>query len=277
MSLSNGPFGSSVAAEKGHSTGADAAENRGASSMAPLIVAIDGPAGAGKSTLAAHLASRFRLLNLETGAMYRAFAWKALAHNVSPDDEEALDTLLQETQIVLEPGTDGNRVLLDGKDVTGLLRTPEVTAAASRVSVHPAVRAWLVGLQQAMGTTVRAGNSLAGVVMEGRDIGGTVFPQAQVKIFLDASPEKRSERRYAQVPVDDARVKTDAGSGTAQSPEEVLRSMRERDQRDRNRAVSPMRPAADAVIIDSTYLTLDEVIAQAEAIVIERWPQAARR
>lgn len=244
----------------------------------PLIIAIDGPAGAGKSTLAAHLASRFQLLNLETGAMYRAFALKVLEAGLSPDDASTLETVLHHTEIVLEPGTDGNRVLLDGVDVTSRLRTPEVTAAASRVSVHPAVRAWLVALQQAMGTAPRIGSTLAGVVMEGRDIGGTVFPQAQVKIFLDASPEKRSERRYAQVPAETGnKATTAANPGTTQSPEDVLRSMRERDQRDRNRPISPLRPAPDAVIIDSTYLTLDEVIAQAEAIVTERWAPAGRR
>jgi cytidylate kinase len=228
--------------------------------IVPLIIAIDGPAGAGKSTLAAHLAARFGLLNLETGAMYRAFALKALESGISPDDAARLDTLLHTTDIKLEPGADGNRVLLDSVDVTSRLRAPEVTAAASRVSVHPPVREWLVGLQKAMG------NGPSGVVMEGRDIGNAVFPHAQVKIFLDASPEKRSERRYAQVPAEPA--------ATSLSPEDVLRAMRERDQRDRNRPVSPLRPAPDAVIIDSTYLTLDEVIAQAEAIVIERWAAA---
>jgi cytidylate kinase len=226
----------------------------------PLIIAIDGPAGAGKSTLAAHLAARFALLNLETGAMYRAFALKALERGCSPDDSAQLETLLHHTEITLEPTSDGNRVWLDGVDVTARLRDPEVTSAASRVSVHPPVREWLVGLQKAMG------NGPSGVVMEGRDIGNAVFPHAQVKIFLDASPEKRSERRYAQAPVEPA--------ATSLSPEEVLRAMRERDQRDRNRPVSPLRPAPDAVIIDSTYLTLDEVIAQAEAIVLEHWPAA---
>ncbi len=239
----------------------------------PLIVAIDGPAGAGKSTLASHLALRFNLLNLETGAMYRAFALKALDSGYSPDDAEALNALLHTTQITLAPGADGsNCVLLDGVDVTARLREAEVTAAASRISVHPAIREWLVGLQREMGM-VRDGRA-NGVVMEGRDIGGTVFPQAQVKIFLDASPEKRSERRYAQAPA--SALVSAAGTDGGLTPEEVQRAMRERDQRDRNRPVSPLRPAADAVIIDSTYLTLDEVIAQAEAIVIERWPSVRR-
>jgi len=218
-----------------------------------LIVAIDGPAGAGKSTLAAHLAARFGLLNLETGAMYRAFALKALTYGASPDDPAQLEPLLHATSISLEPGEGWNRVLLDGEDVTSRLRDPEITSAASRVSVHPAVRQWLVGLQREMGAN-------GSVVMEGRDIGTAVFPHAQVKIFLDASPEKRSERRYTQTaPADETITSRD-----------VLKEMRERDERDRNRADSPLRPAADAIIIDSTELTLDEVIAKAESIVTAR-------
>jgi len=229
---------------------------------AHLIIAIDGPAGAGKSTLAARLAGRFGLLNLETGAMYRAFALKALSSGASPDDAAQLEPLLASTTITLQPAAEGNRVLLDGEDVTARLREPEITAAASRVSVHPAVRRWLVGLQRAMGENVTGDQR--GAVMEGRDIGTAVFPQAQVKIFLDASPEKRSERRYSQT----------AATETGQTSRAVLKEMHERDERDRNRADSPLRPAADAIIIDSTELTLDEVIAKAEAIVTARLASA---
>jgi cytidylate kinase len=226
-----------------------------------LIIAIDGPAGAGKSTLAARLAARFGLLNLETGAMYRAFALKALVTGASPDDASQLEPLLQTTTIVLQPAAEGNRVLLDGEDVTARLRDPEITSAASRVSVHPAVRRWLVGLQREMGESVTGDKR--GAVMEGRDIGTAVFPNARVKIFLDASPEKRSERRYTQT----------AATTTEQTSRTVLKEMHERDERDRNRADSPLRPAADAIIIDSTELTLDEVIAKAEAIVTARLAQ----
>ncbi len=222
-------------------------------SPAHLVIAIDGPAGAGKSTLAAHLAAHFGLLNLETGAMYRAFALKAIQSGASPDDAAQLEPLLATTSIALQPGSAGNRVLLDGADVTADLRAPDVTAAASRVSVHPAVRRWLVSLQREMGANGR-------VVMEGRDIGTAVFPYAQVKIYLDASPESRSERRYTQ----------NAESESQQTSHAILKEMRERDERDRNRADSPLRPAADAIIIDSTELTLDEVIAKAEAIVAAR-------
>jgi cytidylate kinase len=223
-----------------------------------LIVAIDGPAGAGKSTVARALAQRFGLLNLESGAMYRAFALKALEQGIATSDAAALEQLAHTTDVRLEPamrlesGEAGNRVLLDGIDVTSQLRTPQVTAAASEVSVHPPIRRWLVALQQAMGA---AGS----VVMEGRDIGTAVFPAAPVKIFLDASPEKRGERRYEQ---------TRKGEVAAPvMPERVLEQIRERDRRDRTRADSPLRPAPDAILIDSTDLTLEQVIERAAAVV----------
>jgi cytidylate kinase len=230
--------------------------------VAPLIVAIDGPAGAGKSTVARALAQRFGLLNLESGAMYRAFALKALQAEVPTGDPAALETLAHATQVRLEPrlesSSDGNRVLLDGVDVTSQLRTPQITAAASEVSVHPAIRRWLVSLQQALGAQ---GN----VVMEGRDIGTVVFPHAPVKIFLDASAEKRGERRYEQT----------VGIAVAtQLPATVLEEIRERDRRDRTRADSPLRPAEDAITIDSTDLSLEQVIERAASLV-ERYLRAS--
>src|SRR5215471_16057804 len=156
------------------------------------IIAIDGPAGAGKSTLAAHLARRFGLLNLETGAMYRALALKAIENDLAFDEEAPLLDLAQDTRIALEPLMEGNRVLLDGLDVSRRIRDTDVTAAASRVSVHPHLRSWMVDQQRALGAN-------GGIVMEGRDIGTAVFPDAEVKIFLDASPEVRGDRRYRQV------------------------------------------------------------------------------
>ena len=222
-----------------------------------VIVAIDGPAGAGKSTIARHLAQHFGLLNMETGAMYRAFALKALRAGLSLEESKSLEALAAETSIRLEPGEEENRVLLDGEDVTGLIRNQAVTEAASRVSVWPAIRAWMVSLQQQMGAQ-------GGVVMEGRDIGTVVFPQAEVKIFLDAAPEVRGMRRYDQL-----------GSQPAQQPEEVIRDLRDRDLRDRNRANSPLKPAPDAVLLDSTHMTLEEVLAAAEAIVAAKLTPAA--
>ena len=218
------------------------------------IIAIDGPAGAGKSTVARHLARFFGLLNLETGAMYRAFALKALAANIPLEDPKSLLKLSASTSIRLVPTDEGNRVLLDGTDVTGQLREIAVTDGASRVSVHPGVRAWMVRLQQELGAA-------GGVVMEGRDIGTVVFPHADVKIFLDAAPEVRGLRRYDQL----------APEAAAEvQPEEVVRELRERDERDRSRKDSPLKPAEDAILVDSTRMTLDEVVARVEEIVSEK-------
>ena len=221
--------------------------------IAPII-AIDGPAGAGKSTIARHLARYFGLLNLETGAMYRAFALKALKAGIQLEDVLALIELSRHTAISLEPTDNGNLVFLDGEDVTAQLRDPRVTDGASRISVHPQIRAWMVVLQQELGAR-------GGVVMEGRDIGTVVFPHADVKIFLDAAPEVRGLRRYDQL---------DPEAAAEVQPEEVVRQLRARDERDRNRADSPLKAAEDAVLLDSTRMTLDEVVARAEAIVTEK-------
>jgi cytidylate kinase len=215
------------------------------------IIAIDGPAGAGKSTVARHLARHFGLLNLETGAMYRAFALQAQEAGVSLEDVDALLALSARTTIHLQAKPDGNRVLLDGRDVTSQLREPSVTDGASRVSVHSQIRAWMVGLQQELGAA-------GGVVMEGRDIGTVVFPNADVKIFLDAAPEVRGLRRYDQM---------EPNAAAEVQPEEVVRELRARDERDRNRTDSPLKAAADAVLLDSTHMSLEEVVARAEAIV----------
>jgi cytidylate kinase len=187
--------------------------------------------------------------------MYRAFALKALRSDVPLDDARALEELARETEIRLEPGDQENLVLLDGEDVTGLIRNPTVTEAASRVSVFPAVRAWMVRLQQQVGAR-------GGVVMEGRDIGTVVFPHAEVKIFLDAAPEVRGQRRYEQI--------GQLGSVPAPPPEEILRDLRARDERDRNRKDSPLKPAPDAVILDSTRMSLGQALAAAQAIVAEK-------
>ncbi len=238
--------------DRGHPSAPASPSSQSGWPLRQVIIAIDGPAGAGKSTVARHLARHFGLLNLETGAMYRAFALKALRAALPLDESTGLERLAAHTRIRLEPGEEENRVLLDGEDVTRLLRSQRVTDAASRVSVFPAIRAWMVGLQQQLG-------ALGGVVMEGRDIGTVVFPHADVKIFLDAAPEVRGMRRFDQL-----------GAAVAVQPGEVLQELRARDERDRNRADSPLKPAADAVLLDSTRMTLDEVVRAAEAIVADK-------
>ena len=230
-------------------------QREGAGQRLP-VVAIDGPAGAGKSTLAAHLARRFGLLNLESGAMYRALALKAIECDVSFSDEAALAALFSTTSIELQPQSEGNRVLLDGHDVTRRVRDRDVAEAASQVSVHPQVRAWMVAQQRALGAK-------GGVVMEGRDIGTKVFPNAEVKIFLDAAPEVRGQRRFLQTGPAQAAV----------TEESVIAALRERDARDRTRATSPLEAAADAILIDSTHMSFDEVMARSEEIVRQRLQQ----
>jgi cytidylate kinase len=213
-----------------------------------LIIAIDGPAGAGKSTIASRLARKLGYVNLESGAMYRALALKAIEWDTSFEDEAALVKLAQDSRIELEPTIGGNRVLSRGHDISARIRERDVTEAASRVSVHPKVREWMVARQREMG----AGG---GVVMEGRDIGTKVFPDADLKIFLDADPVVRERRRLEQQ------------HAKGPSAESMAAELRERDQRDRTRANSPLVAAPDAVIIDSSHLTEDQVLAQVEGLV----------
>ena len=213
-----------------------------------LIIAIDGPAGVGKSTLAARLARELGYINLESGAMYRALALKAIEWDISFDDEPALVKLAQNSRIHLEPSVGGNRVQLDGRDVTLRVRETDVTEAASRVSVHPKVREWMVARQRELG----AGG---GIVMEGRDIGTKVFPHADMKIFLEADPVVRERRRLEQ------------NKGKGASAQALAAELRDRDHRDRTRAVSPLAPASDAVIIDSSNLSEDEVLRKVEKLV----------
>ena len=213
-----------------------------------LTIAIDGPAGSGKSTVARRVAALLGYLYLDSGAMYRAVALKALQHKLSLDDEAALEALTRETHIELKSPTPEqeaagmkNRVFLDGREVSYEIRTGEVAQGASRLATIAGVRQVLVSEQQ-------RGGQGGGVVMEGRDIGTVVFPNAELKIFLDASPETRAERRW----------KEHQEKGERLTIAEVLEEVYERDKRDRERKVSPLIRATDAVLIDNTAMGSEE-------------------
>jgi cytidylate kinase len=208
------------------------------------VVAIDGPSGAGKSTIARRLAERLGVPYLDTGAMYRALALAALDRGIDPEDREAVEALAEGADIRLAPEGDGSyHVLLDGVPVEARIRTPEVGLASSAVSAHPGVRARMVALQRA--TAERLGG-----VLEGRDIGTRVFPDARYKFFLDADPEIRAERRHAQL--------VDSGRDVPRA--EVEADLAERDRRDRSRADSPLTCDESYIRIDATGLGIDQVL-----------------
>jgi len=209
-----------------------------------MVIAIDGPAGAGKSTVARAVAGRLGFTYLDSGAMYRCVALAALECDADPDDPAAVGALAASLAIDL----DGERVALDGRDVGAAIREPRVTEAASRVSVHPAVREAMVAEQRRL---IAAGPYVA----EGRDIGTVVSPDAPLKVFLTASPEERARRRAAQ---------------TGEDPAAVLAAQRERDARDEGRQHSALRPAGDAVELDTTGLTLGEVVDRVESLAHDR-------
>ena len=212
-----------------------------------LVVAIDGPSGAGKSTAGRAVADRLGYVFLDTGAMYRALALAALREGVPLDDAAAVAALAERVNLDLEPG---GAVILDGEDVTSALRTQEVGAAASRVSVHPPVRRHMVARQREMG---QAG----GVVMDGRDIGTAVFPDADVKFYVDAHPRQRAMRRHEEL----------AQRGLPSDLDTIEREIRERDHADSTRAESPLTRAPDAIHLDTTGLGLEEVVLRMLAAV----------
>ena len=211
--------------------------------MKKLIVAIDGPAGAGKSTVAKRLAHELGYTYMDTGAMYRAFAWKVMQDEIDLEDETSLRKILSETKIDLKKDNGQLRVFLDEVDITDRIRTPVLSQMASKVSTLRAVRERMVELQRAIG---REG----GVVVEGRDIGTIVFPKAEVKIYLDASSQERARRRFEEL----------KAQGKGINLKETLKEMEERDRRDQEREVAPLRKAKDAVVIDSTQLDAEGVM-----------------
>ncbi len=215
-----------------------------------LVIAIDGPSGAGKSTAGRALAARLGYVFIDTGAMYRAVALKALRCAVPTDAADGLAALAHQTRIELLPG---GGVVLDGVDVTADIRAREVSAAASRISVHPPVRRELVARQREMGRD-------GGVVLDGRDIGTAVFPDAELKFFVDADPARRAERRHEEL----------AAAGRDSDVRAIEREIRERDHADSTRSDSPLTRAADAVLVDTTSLAPDEVVERMLAVARER-------
>ena len=208
-----------------------------------LIVAIDGPSGAGKSTVARRLARELGYLYMDTGAMYRAVALNVLESEIDPSDAKELRKILEDIRVKLIEKDSGLRLLLNGRDVTEEIRTPEMSQMASKISELQAVRERMVGIQRDMA-------SQGGLVAEGRDIGTVVFPRAEVKIYLDASEPERARRRSQEL----------LARGKQVTLEETLREMNERDRRDQKRTLSPLRKAEDAMVIDSTSLGVDAVV-----------------
>jgi len=208
-----------------------------------LIITIDGPAGTGKSTVSKMLATRLTALYLDTGALYRAVALKALDRGIPPGDEEAIAALCDTTEISCMTDHDGIRILVNGDDVSDRIRTEEVSLAASKVSALPAVRRFLLPIQRHIA-------DMCSIIAEGRDMGTVVFPHADVKFYLDADETERARRRHHQL----------CGEGVKADFDEVKKGLTVRDRQDSGRAIAPLKPSDDAVIIDSTTLKAEEVV-----------------
>ena len=218
-----------------------------------LNVAIDGPVGAGKSSVADAVAARLGILHLDTGAMYRALGLTALRRGIDPQDEQAIVDLCLGLNVSVSHGKDGQHTFVEGEDVTGLIRTPEVSMAASTVSRYAEVRKEMVRLQQKLAAETD-------MVVDGRDICTTVLPNATAKIFLTASPEERARRRWLEM----------QQKGQTEPYEQVLEELKKRDEQDMNRPVEPLRQAEDAVLLDSTSLSFDQVVERILEIAEEK-------
>ena len=213
-----------------------------------IAIALDGPAGAGKSSIAKRTAKALGYIYVDTGALYRTIGLAAMRAGVEPQPSDEVDSLLSRITVSLEFNEQGEQVvLLDGEDVSSLIRTPEASMMASKISAVPSVRAYLLDLQRDMAKTHN-------VIMDGRDIGTVVLPDAKVKIFLTASPEARAERRYKEL----------VEKGTDTTFEEVLRDVKERDYNDSHRAIAPLKPAEDSILVDTTELDFEQSV---EAII----------
>lgn len=210
--------------------------------MKPLLITIDGPAGAGKTTVSRRLADRLDYKYIDTGALYRGVALAAIAAGISPDDDKRLEQLCRTLKMEFVSDGQGLRLVLNDVDITEQIRTPEISMVASAVSARQVVRMYLLDLQREM-------SRAKGVVFEGRDMGTVVFPDADVKFYLEASPQTRALRRYKELE-----------SSTSQTLEEVESDMQRRDQNDSSRDLAPLKPAEDAIIIDSTDLSINAVV-----------------
>ncbi|WP_457644452.1 (d)CMP kinase [Persephonella sp.] len=211
-----------------------------------MIIAIDGPAGSGKSTVAKRLSNILGYTYIDTGAMYRAVAYKVKQEGINPDDADAVVSIMKKINIKLEPSDNGVKVFLDGEDVSSKIRTEEIGKIASKIAKHSEVRKILVQKQREMGKKAK------NAVIEGRDTGTVIFPDADLKIFMTASPEIRARRRWEEL----------KNKGLDIDYNQILKEVKERDHLDQTRKDSPLRPAKDAIIIDTTNKSIDEVINQ---------------
>ena len=212
-----------------------------------MIIAIDGPAGSGKSTIAKIVAEKLHFRYIDTGSMYRSVAWKSLQKKVTLGDEDAVANIARETKIELVPGENGQSVFIDGENITSQLKEETISRGAAIVAAQPIIREIMTAKQRELGKQGQ-------VVMDGRDIGTVVFPQADKKFFMDADPEERGRRRFTELK--DKKQIANADLAT------IIEQVKQRDQEDRNREIAPLKQAEDAILIDTTHLSIDQVVEQ---------------